>query len=149
MTAERDALKRQYGKLFAAISEVLFEADPVGINFEINPDEYEPEAGTIIPRLSSAQSAEARPMSTSAARKSRRQQAQAKCRLAYIRHLKTERHSSASALAQAQYHRSKAKLLEMKIARQEQETMSVADHNALIDAAHRRGPHRAVRPAGR
>jgi hypothetical protein len=44
--------------------------------------------------------------------------AQAKCRLAYIRHLKTERHSSASALAQAQYHRSKAKLSEMKIARQ-------------------------------
>ena len=58
MTVERDALKRQYGKLFAAISEVLFEADPMGINFEINTDEYEPEVGTIIPRLSSAQSAE-------------------------------------------------------------------------------------------
>ncbi len=58
MTAERDALKRQYGKLFAAISEVLFEADPVGINFEINTDEYEPEVRTIIPRLSAAQSAE-------------------------------------------------------------------------------------------
>jgi len=55
MTAERDALKRQYGKLFAAISEVLFEADPVGINFEINTAEYKPEVGTIIPRLSSAQ----------------------------------------------------------------------------------------------
>lgn len=74
--------------------------------------------------------------------------AQAKCRLAYIRHLKTERHSSASALAQAQYHRSKAKLLEMKIARQEQETMSVADHNALIDAAIGVGPYRVERPAG-
>jgi hypothetical protein len=58
MTAERDALKRQYGKLFAAMSEALFEADPVGINFEINTDEYEPEVGTIIPRLGSAQSAE-------------------------------------------------------------------------------------------
>jgi hypothetical protein len=58
MTAERDALKRQYGKLFTAISQVLFEADPMGINFEINTDEYEPEVGTIIPRLSSAQSAE-------------------------------------------------------------------------------------------
>jgi hypothetical protein len=58
MTAERDALKRQYGKLFAAISQALFEADPIGINFEINTDEYEPEVGTIIPRLSSAQSAE-------------------------------------------------------------------------------------------
>jgi hypothetical protein len=58
MTAEREALKWQYGKLFAAISEALFEADPVGINFEINTAEYEPEVGTIIPRLSSAQSAE-------------------------------------------------------------------------------------------
>ena len=45
-------------KLFGAISEAFFEADPVGINFEINTDEYEPEVGTIIPRLSSAQSAE-------------------------------------------------------------------------------------------
>jgi hypothetical protein len=36
----------------------LFEADPVGINFEINTDEYEPEVGTIIPRLGSARSAE-------------------------------------------------------------------------------------------
>jgi len=58
MAAERDALKRQYGKLFAAISEALFEADPVGINFEINTDEYELEVGTIIPRLSSARLAE-------------------------------------------------------------------------------------------
>src|SRR5262245_24463520 len=58
MTAERDALKRQYGKLFAAISEALFEADPIGINFEVNTDEYEPEVGTIIPRLGSAQSPE-------------------------------------------------------------------------------------------
>ena len=46
MTAERDALKRQYGKLFAAMSEALFEADPLGINFEINTDEYEPEVET-------------------------------------------------------------------------------------------------------
>ena len=58
MNAARDALKRQYGELFNSISLVLFEADPIGINFEINTDEYEPEVGTIIPRLSSAQSAE-------------------------------------------------------------------------------------------
>lgn len=56
--AERDAIKREYGTLFATISAALFEADPVGINFEINPDEYEPEVGTIIPRLGSAKSAE-------------------------------------------------------------------------------------------
>jgi hypothetical protein len=54
---ERDAIKREYGTLFASISAALFEADPVGINFEINPDEYEPEVGTIIPRLGSAKSA--------------------------------------------------------------------------------------------
>jgi hypothetical protein len=29
MTAEGDALERQCGKLFAAISQVLFEADPI------------------------------------------------------------------------------------------------------------------------
>ena len=55
---ERRALKRQYGELFASISEALFRADPARINFEINTDEYEPEAATIIARLSSAQSAE-------------------------------------------------------------------------------------------
>jgi hypothetical protein len=31
MTTERDALKRQYGKLYSAISDVLFKADPMGI----------------------------------------------------------------------------------------------------------------------
>jgi len=54
----RDAIKREYGSLFASISAALFEADPIGINFDENTDEYEPEAGTIIPRLGSATSAE-------------------------------------------------------------------------------------------
>ena len=48
---ERAALKQKYGELFAKVSAVLFELDPMGINFESNTDEYEPEAGTIIPRL--------------------------------------------------------------------------------------------------
>ncbi len=56
--AERDAIKREYGPLFASISAALFEADPIGINFEENTDEYDPEAGTIIPRLGSATSAD-------------------------------------------------------------------------------------------
>jgi hypothetical protein len=56
--ADRDAVKRQYGPLFASISDALFEADPIGINFDDNTDEYEPEAATIIPRLGSAKSAE-------------------------------------------------------------------------------------------
>ncbi len=55
---ERDAIKRQYDVLFASISDALFEADPIGINFGENTDEYEPEAGTIIPRLDSAKSVE-------------------------------------------------------------------------------------------
>ena len=55
---ERDAIKREYGTLFTSISDALFEADPVGISDDDNTDEYEPEAGTIIPRLSSAKSAE-------------------------------------------------------------------------------------------
>jgi hypothetical protein len=55
---EREAIKRQYGTLFMSISEALFKADPIGINFDTNTDEYEQEAGTIIPRLSSAKSEE-------------------------------------------------------------------------------------------
>jgi hypothetical protein len=55
---ERDAIKREYGTLFASVSAALFEADPVGINFDENTDEYDAETGTIIPRLGSAKSAE-------------------------------------------------------------------------------------------
>lgn len=55
---ERDAIKREYGTLFALTSAALFEADPVGINFGENTDEYDAETGTIIPRLGSAKSAE-------------------------------------------------------------------------------------------
>jgi hypothetical protein len=51
---ERSALKQRYGTLFADVSAALFEIDPIGINFENNTDEYEPEAGTIIPRLHGA-----------------------------------------------------------------------------------------------
>jgi hypothetical protein len=55
---EREAIKRQYGTLFVSISDALFKADPIGINFDTNTDEYEPEAATIIPRLGSAKSEE-------------------------------------------------------------------------------------------
>jgi hypothetical protein len=54
--ANRDAIKREYGELFDAVAAALFEDDPIGINFDSNADEYEPEAGTIIPRLRSANS---------------------------------------------------------------------------------------------
>ena len=56
MIAEREVLKRQYGDLFSSIERILFEADPIDINYLSNTDEYSPEAGTIIPRLGSAQS---------------------------------------------------------------------------------------------
>ena len=35
---------------------MLFEADPIGINFGDNTDEYEPETGTILPKLARAKS---------------------------------------------------------------------------------------------
>lgn len=54
MNSERDKLKREYQNLFLSISAVLFKADPIGINFEDNTDEYAPEVGTILPRLHSA-----------------------------------------------------------------------------------------------
>ena len=56
---QREAIKRrkrEYVALFVSISEALFKADPIGINFDTNTDEYEPEAGTIIPHLRSATS---------------------------------------------------------------------------------------------
>ncbi|MDQ1835562.1 hypothetical protein [Massilia scottii] len=53
---KRKALRHEFRALFDALSKLLFEADPIGINFETNTDEYEPEVGTIIPRLKQAQS---------------------------------------------------------------------------------------------
>ena len=58
MNAEREKLKREYKHLFERMSRLLFRADPVEINFENNADEYEPEVGTILPRLEGARSAE-------------------------------------------------------------------------------------------
>lgn len=51
---DRKPLKAKYGALFEAVTSELFNADPIGINFEDNTDEYDPEAGTIIPRLADA-----------------------------------------------------------------------------------------------
>jgi hypothetical protein len=58
MNSEREQLKRKYKSLFDQLSKLLFEADPVGINFESNTDEYDPEVGTILPRLEGARSHE-------------------------------------------------------------------------------------------
>ena len=49
---ERRRLKSEFGELFDAISALLFRADPIGISFDNeNTDEYDPEVGTILPRL--------------------------------------------------------------------------------------------------
>lgn len=56
--AKRAKAKREYGKLFSAVSEVLFRHDPIYINFETNTDEYDLEAETILPRLRKCQSVE-------------------------------------------------------------------------------------------
>jgi hypothetical protein len=39
------------------VAALLFRYDPAKINFEVNSDEYETEAGTILPRLRTCQSA--------------------------------------------------------------------------------------------
>ncbi len=49
--ALRAKVQAEYPKLFIEIRQCLFQNDPVGINFETNTDEYDPEVGTIIPRL--------------------------------------------------------------------------------------------------
>jgi hypothetical protein len=48
---ERRRLRAESGNLFDDVAALLFRHDPVGINFDKNTDEYEPEAGTILPRL--------------------------------------------------------------------------------------------------
>ena len=51
-------LKAKYGRLFHDVEALLFRHDPIGINSEINPDEYAPEVGTILPRLHECNSSE-------------------------------------------------------------------------------------------
>jgi hypothetical protein len=57
MLEERRRLNAEYGDLFASVAALLFRHDPVGINFEVNPDEYKPEVGTILARLHDCESA--------------------------------------------------------------------------------------------
>jgi len=58
ISEERRRLKKEYGTLFEEISKLLLLHDPIGISFEVNPDEYDPEVGTILPRLDTCSSAE-------------------------------------------------------------------------------------------
>lgn len=51
-------LRKLYGALFDDVSAALFRADPIGLNFEENTDEYDTEARTILPRLTHCSSVE-------------------------------------------------------------------------------------------
>ena len=51
-------LKRQYNKLYLEVEQILFRHNPIGINFETNSDEYDPEVNTILPRLKDANNEE-------------------------------------------------------------------------------------------
>jgi hypothetical protein len=56
---ERRRLRAEYGELFNSVAALLFRADPIGIGFDNeNLDEYEPEVGTILPRLKDCASAD-------------------------------------------------------------------------------------------
>ena len=54
----REVLKTAYRDAFMRLAQILFEEDPIGINFEDNTDEYEPEAGTILPKLRDCETVE-------------------------------------------------------------------------------------------
>ena len=56
--SSREKLRKEYGSLFDEISAILFDVDPIGINYDSNRDEYDGEAGTIIPRLHTCHSVE-------------------------------------------------------------------------------------------
>ena len=52
-------LKGEYKRLFESTSALLFRHDPIGLNYETNIGEYDHEARTVLPRLTSCNSAEA------------------------------------------------------------------------------------------
>ena len=53
---DRLRLKAEYGRLLNSVAELLFRHDPIGINFDVNTDEYLTEAETILPRLKGCRS---------------------------------------------------------------------------------------------
>ena len=53
---ERKQMTNHYKNLYRGISEILYRHDPIGINFDFNTNEYEPEVGAILPRISEATS---------------------------------------------------------------------------------------------
>lgn len=56
LAQRRQELQPQYGWLYDALIRILFEADPIGINYGHNTSEYESEVTTILPQLQEAHS---------------------------------------------------------------------------------------------
>ncbi|EGL53227.1 MULTISPECIES: hypothetical protein [Methylophaga] len=54
MKTERASIKNQFKGLYSEVERILFRLDPMGINFEDNTDEYDPEVDIILPRLKTA-----------------------------------------------------------------------------------------------
>ena len=54
----RRELQTLYTEMFESLSDVLIGHDPIGILFDENHGEYDPEVGTILPRLREAHSEE-------------------------------------------------------------------------------------------
>ncbi len=54
----RKEQKEAYGHLIGSVTAILFHQDPASLNFGFNPEEYEPEAETIVARLDSCKSEE-------------------------------------------------------------------------------------------
>lgn len=53
----RQQLKAKYGDVYGEVVAILYQHDPIGLSGAGAPeDEYEPEAGTILPRLGEARS---------------------------------------------------------------------------------------------
>ncbi len=53
----RKQLRLLYGDLFDGVAAALYAADPIGINFGDNADEYHPEVSTLLPKLRECHSA--------------------------------------------------------------------------------------------
>ena len=54
----RQQMRATSPEFFAAVSKLMFEYDPILINCGENTDEYDPEAGSVIPRLRHCTSAD-------------------------------------------------------------------------------------------
>ena len=54
--AERPAIKKKYGALYDEVSAILYRHDPIGLAPLAPSDEYDPEVGTILPRLQECRS---------------------------------------------------------------------------------------------